>query len=493
VTRRLVLGLLALLLAAAPAGAQVVVSPSSVLQGDRLCLDLTNQDAGVARASASIVTFDNCSTGSAGLLLGNGVGATKVTNGTFTGAATGWTLGAAWAYNANAVDKNADGTTLLEQDVSAAANDLYLVTYTVSNWTVGSVTVAVGGASGTARSANGTYLETLKATGTGNLTFTPTNTARFTIDTVSVQKVGVAPADSVALWVTDEGGVAGRAALHLRGENGTIISLGGQGLLLPDGTAAAPSLTFMNETNTGWFRNGAGDIQVVLGGAQWIRLLSGLGVVFNQTLGFASDNANNIGSVGANRPANIYAATAVSAPKFTTTGTGTYAFTLGNTETVGSLNTRVTFKSPGAGVHAFHFANTAFTATSSFSDVLYTDPLIQPGSGSGSFAALHLNPTINGTSTGIAYGLGIASLTNTLTGGSIKPFSVGTTTTDLFTGYTPLIEIDITGYIEGKEQTAPAAPAANGYRLFAQDNGAGKTQLMVIFGSGVAQQIAIEP
>ena len=84
-------------------------------------------------------------------------------------------------------------------------------------------------------------------------------------------------------------------------------------------------------------------------------------------------------------------------------------------------------------------------------------------------------------------------IANTLTGGSIKPFSVGTTTTDLFTGYTPLIEIDITGYIEGKEQTAPAAPAANGYRLFAQDNGAGKTQLMVIFGSGVAQQIAIEP
>ena len=116
-----------------------------------------------------------------------------------------------------------------------------------------------------------------------------------------------------------------------------------------------------------------------------------------------------------------------------------------------------------------------------------------PASGSGSWAMFHLNPVVNGTSTGTAYGLGIASKTNTLTGGSIKLFSVGTTTTNLFTGYTPLIEIDITGYIEGKEQTAPAAPAANGYRLFAQDNGAGKTQLMVIFGSGVAQQIAIEP
>jgi len=48
-------------------------------------------------------------------------------------------------------------------------------------------------------------------------------------------------------------------------------------------------------------------------------------------------------------------------------------------------------------------------------------------------------------------------------------------------------------YIEGTEQTAPAAPAANGYRIFAQDNGAGKTQLMVIFSSGAAQQLAIQP
>jgi len=51
----------------------------------------------------------------------------------------------------------------------------------------------------------------------------------------------------------------------------------------------------------------------------------------------------------------------------------------------------------------------------------------------------------------------------------------------------------ITGYWAGTEQTAPAAPAANGYRIFAQDNGAGKTQLMVIFATGAAQQIAIEP
>lgn len=48
-------------------------------------------------------------------------------------------------------------------------------------------------------------------------------------------------------------------------------------------------------------------------------------------------------------------------------------------------------------------------------------------------------------------------------------------------------------FLSGVEQTAPSAPAADGYRIFAQDNGGGKTQLMVIFSSGAAQQIAIQP
>jgi len=41
--------------------------------------------------------------------------------------------------------------------------------------------------------------------------------------------------------------------------------------------------------------------------------------------------------------------------------------------------------------------------------------------------------------------------------------------------------------------TAPAAPAANNVRIYAEDNGAGKTRLMALFATGAAQQIAIEP
>lgn len=52
----------------------------------------------------------------------------------------------------------------------------------------------------------------------------------------------------------------------------------------------------------------------------------------------------------------------------------------------------------------------------------------------------------------------------------------------------------IGGYHEVVEQGSdPAAPAANGARLFAKDNGSGKTQLCVRFNSGAVQVIATEP
>lgn len=53
--------------------------------------------------------------------------------------------------------------------------------------------------------------------------------------------------------------------------------------------------------------------------------------------------------------------------------------------------------------------------------------------------------------------------------------------------------IGVTNSLEFTESTAPAAPAANKVRIYAEDNGSGKTRLMAIFASGAAQQIAIEP
>jgi hypothetical protein len=48
-------------------------------------------------------------------------------------------------------------------------------------------------------------------------------------------------------------------------------------------------------------------------------------------------------------------------------------------------------------------------------------------------------------------------------------------------------------FIQLTEMSDPAAPAANGARLYTKDNGAGKTQLVVRFNSGAVQVIATEP
>ena len=54
-------------------------------------------------------------------------------------------------------------------------------------------------------------------------------------------------------------------------------------------------------------------------------------------------------------------------------------------------------------------------------------------------------------------------------------------------------EVQFQGDIQFTEMTAPAAGAVNTGRLFARDNGSGKTQLAVIFNTGAIQVLATEP
>lgn len=49
------------------------------------------------------------------------------------------------------------------------------------------------------------------------------------------------------------------------------------------------------------------------------------------------------------------------------------------------------------------------------------------------------------------------------------------------------------GPIEGKQVAAPPAPPATGFIIYAEDAGGGKTRLMALFATGVAQQLALEP
>jgi hypothetical protein len=56
-----------------------------------------------------------------------------------------------------------------------------------------------------------------------------------------------------------------------------------------------------------------------------------------------------------------------------------------------------------------------------------------------------------------------------------------------------LVSVGTSGYVDLAEQTTPVAPAANFARLYARDNGAGKTQLVVLFSSGAVQVLATQP
>ena len=123
------------------------------------------------------------------------LGTEAVTNGTFTGGTAGWTVGAAWQYGTNNVIKYQDGTSTLEQDLATTlSTNRYglLVSFTISSWSVGTVTPSFNGINGTARGANGTFTQlfTMDATLSDlKIIFTPTNTARFTIDDVSVKPI----------------------------------------------------------------------------------------------------------------------------------------------------------------------------------------------------------------------------------------------------------------------------------------------------------------
>lgn len=88
-------------------------------------------------------------------------------NGTFTGNATGWTLGSGWAYGTNAVSGTTASTALSQLSATMNANirsgRSYSLTFTVSSRSAGSVTPSIGSVTGTARSADGTYTETIVA------------------------------------------------------------------------------------------------------------------------------------------------------------------------------------------------------------------------------------------------------------------------------------------------------------------------------------------
>lgn len=87
----------------------------------------------------------------------------------------------------------------------------------------------------------------------------------------------------------------------------------------------------------------------------------------------------------------------------------------------------------------------SYTNTSGNKQLATFEPTFLPASGTGNFVTLQVNPTVNGTSSGIATALAVASKTNTLTGGTVYLLDIGTTSTDYFTGYTQQFAVQSSG------------------------------------------------
>lgn len=111
------------------------------------------------------------------------------TNGTFA-SDTGWTKGSGWTIAAGVATATGAISTAIEQSagLTIIQGKSYLVKYTVTR-SAGSITPSLGGTAGTARSASGTYSETIIADSTQTISF---GTSGFTgtLDDVSVRDVG---------------------------------------------------------------------------------------------------------------------------------------------------------------------------------------------------------------------------------------------------------------------------------------------------------------
>lgn len=102
----------------------------------------------------------------------NGDMANYVTNGTFA-TDTIWTKGTGWTIAGGVGVATGGISTAISQNIATLeAGRLYTVTYTVSGFSAGTVTVSVGGTAGTPRASNATFTEAIVCGSTTTLAFT---------------------------------------------------------------------------------------------------------------------------------------------------------------------------------------------------------------------------------------------------------------------------------------------------------------------------------
>lgn len=160
-----------------------------------------------------------------------------LTNGSFTGAATGWTFASPWAYGSNKMTGTLVSTDLLQAPASQVSGDTleddvtYRVVFTISNYSAGSIAARLGnlGTAGTSRAADGTFTEDLTcqySSSSNNFYLIPTGFSG-DIDTVACYRLPEAYTDGDPLWLDLVArNELGAAPMPWQGDVASILPLG---------------------------------------------------------------------------------------------------------------------------------------------------------------------------------------------------------------------------------------------------------------------------
>mgnify|MGYP003666748104 CR=1 FL=1 len=167
------------------------------------------------------------------------LGSEEVTNGDFA-TDSDWTLNSNWLVSGGTA--NADGTSSnpMFQDGVVGSGKSYIVTYTLSNFTQGSVYVDLGsGGIGATRTSAGTYTETIVA-GSSNTRFYLRGSGNFivSIDNVSVKETSGFGTISGATWTHGIGAPVAQTAVI----NWNKVSDGTNSVLIPQGLTTGRDL-----------------------------------------------------------------------------------------------------------------------------------------------------------------------------------------------------------------------------------------------------------
>ena len=148
----------------------------------------------------------------------------------------------------------------------------------------------------------------------------------------------------------------------------------------------------------------------------------------------------------------------------------------------------------GANAQAFRVYNTTDGTNSEYASLTYVSNVARWQSEKSGTGTVRNMEIIRGTTSHWTFNSAGNTFGAHLLAGTDNTYDIGasgaTRPRDLFLGRN-LVQVG--AYHEMAEMTAPSAPAADGVRIYAVDNGSGKTQLMALFATGAAQQIAIEP